>query len=87
MANHRKPHHWEIPLRRHRPVYLNALDQVAQCVPIVEKTSGKLVCAVAYRTSQPYTLATARAIVQANNRAVNAARKEQRDRTPQDRGA
>lgn len=70
--------HWHIPLRREwdkhrRPC---ALD-----VPIVEKTTGLLVCLVAHRRSQPYTLARARAIVRANNDAVNAFRKGKSEKT------
>ncbi|MNK77758.1 hypothetical protein D3C87_973700 [compost metagenome] len=68
--------HWHIPLRRDWPKHRQAANLD---IPIVEKTSGLLVCLVAHRRSQPYTLARARAIVRANNNAVNAARKESRE--------
>lgn len=64
--------HWHIPLKREWPMY----DLKPGSVPIIEKESGLLVCAVSRRRSFPYTLATARAIVRANNQAVTAARKE-----------
>lgn len=62
--------HWHIPLKREWARY------GGDGVPIVEKEGGAVVCVVQRRRSFPYTLATARAIVRANNLAVTAARKK-----------
>ncbi len=67
MPKHRRPHNWAIPLRGDWGRY--ELDN--RVVPVVEAARPEvIVCLVGFRTSWPYTLATAREIVRTHNKLV-----------------
>lgn len=70
---------WHIPLKRKWHNYCGNAESLT-LIPIVEQTSMRYVAGVFIQANRfggyPSALATARAIVQAHNKAVKAARKE-----------